>query len=124
MAPPRKSLAAARITGAMAKNPQRYRRRIEPNVATPLGPAPGWMTALQAEAWDALEARLPWLNQSHRGLVEIAATLQAVLAQGALGVPGMQLLRLCLGQLCATPVTAGKVETLAEADPDDGLFQR
>lgn len=43
---------------------------------------------------------------------------------GALGVPGMQLLRQVLGQLGATPVSAGKINWSPEAaDPDEDLFR-
>ncbi len=124
MAPPRKPLAAARLSGAIAKNPQRYRNRTEPIFAEDLGSPPFWLTAPQREAWHDMANRLPWLNRSHRCIVALAAHLQASMQAGALGVPGMQLLRQVLGQLGATPVSAGKINWSPEtADPDDQLFQ-
>jgi hypothetical protein len=109
MARPRNSFAAARMSGALYKNPQRYRTRKEPLVTDPIGSPPAWLTDDQADAWNDFADRLPWLNRSHRGIVGIASVLQAKQANGELGVPGMNLLRLVLGQLCATPTTAGKV---------------
>ena len=119
---PRQSLAQARLTGAAAKNPQRYRTRREPLVTEPLGDPPEWLTAPQRRVWRELDRRLPWLNMSHRGITGIAAILQAKMADGTLGLPGMQLLRQVLGQMGATPAMAGKVATrLAESDRDDLL---
>jgi hypothetical protein len=121
MARPRKSLAQARLSGAAAKNPQRYRRRVEPTTTGPLGPAPNWLNRQQKMAWREFDRRLPWLNFSHRAIVEIAAILQAKLAAGTLGLPGMQLLRVTLGQLGATPVDAAKIAFAAPDEPDDLL---
>lgn len=127
MAPPRKPLAAARISGAMAKNPQRYRSRIEPIVTEPLGSPPEWLTSAEADAWTDFERRLPWLKRSHRCIVGIAAYLQARVAAGTAGVPAMQLLRLVLGQLGATPVDFHKVDWSpppeGDDDPTDEFFR-
>ncbi len=125
MARPRNSLAKARLTGAIAKDPQRYRNRVEPKVDEPLGKPPAWLTKVQASIWKDLDKRLPWLDQSHRCIVGIAALLQSQLMSGTIGVPGMQLLRQVLGQLGATPVSAGKINWTPQIDdPDDELFER
>jgi hypothetical protein len=100
--------ALSPLSQFQVRNPQRYRVREEPLVTDPIGPPPTWPTPDQVEAWADFESRLPWLN-SHRGIVGIAAILQAKQAAGELGIPGMNLQRLVLGQLCAPPVTAGKV---------------
>lgn len=96
-------------SGTYAKNPSRYAARKEHNVAEPLGDAPGWLSQRAREAWLDFELRLPWLNFSHRGIVEIASILVAKLRSGELGVPGMQLLRVTLGQLGATPADFRRV---------------
>lgn len=124
MAPPRKPLALAHLSGAVAKNPQRYRSRTEPRVSMPLGAPPEWLKPEAKEAWLELEARLPWLDMSHRCIVALAAYLQAKVCEGGLGIPGMQVLRQILGQLGATPVSAAKINWAPEIDdPDDELFQ-
>lgn len=118
MPAPRKPLALARMSGAVAKNPARYRSRTEPMVADPLGDPPAWLTDIEADAWSELNTRLPWLNCSHRAIVEIASVLQGRFRAGDLGVPGLQLLRVVLGQLGATPATAHH-GALPEAPSDD-----
>lgn len=125
MAPPRKPLALARLTGAIAKNPQRYRDRIEPKVSATLGPPPKWLKPEARVAWNELDDRLPWLDMSHRCIVGLASYLQAKVRDGTLGVPGMNLLRQILGQLGATPVSSSKINwSPATDDPDDELFGR
>lgn len=109
MAPPRLSLAQARLTGALSKNPQRYRPRTEPTGTAPIGDPPAWLAPEIAAEFGNLTDTMPWLNASHTGITVIAAYLQARMAQGALGIPGMQLLRVVLNQMGATPVMAHKV---------------
>jgi hypothetical protein len=61
---------------------------------------PNWPSG----AWDTFRDELPWLNRSHRALVEIAATIRArVMTGNDIGVKAMNLLSMCLGQLGATP---------------------
>lgn len=112
----------ARLTGAIAKNPQRYRNKIEPKGLAPLGEAPEYLRPDEKSAWNDFALRLPWLNRSHRGITGIACHLSAKMAAGTLGVPGMNLLRMTLGQMGATPASAqhgimpdDDVDDLAEA---------
>ena len=83
------------------------------------------MKRAEADQWRDFERRLPWLNRSHRGIAEIASILAAKMAAGELGVPGLNLLRLTLGQLGATPATAHKVSVPEppEEDPADKYFR-
>jgi hypothetical protein len=125
MARARLSLAQARLTGAYSKNPQRYRPRSEPTGLDPIGDAPDWLAPDIAAEFRALIAAMPWLNSSHVGITAIAATLQARMAQGVLGIPGLQLLRVTLNQMGGTPVSAHKVAAPAgssEPDPADQYF--
>jgi hypothetical protein len=119
---PRKSIAQARLTGAYAINPARYAARSEPLVTDPLGEPPDWLTGPQRVIWRDISNRMPWLNKSHRGITGIAAILQAKLADGALGLPGMNLLRMTLGQMGATPATAQHA-VLPEVESDDPTEQ-
>src|SRR5690606_13972147 len=91
MARPRISLAQAAITGAIYKDPKRFRGRNEPQVGDPLGDPPDYLPDAEAEAWRDFALTLPWLNRSHRAIVHIASHLTARLQAGTLGVPGMQL---------------------------------
>ena len=118
MAPPCRPLAHARASGAISKNPQRYRQRAEPLVTDPVGEPPKWLTAPQRAAWDDMAHRMPWLNRSHRGITGIAAILQSKMIDGLLGIPGMQLLRVTLGQMGATPASAQHAVMPAPVDDD------
>jgi hypothetical protein len=43
---------------------------------------------------------IPWLNESHRALMEIASTVRARMTAGDdCGIQAMNLLRQCLGQM-------------------------
>ena len=112
----------ARLTGAAAKNPQRYRSRREPLVAEPLGDPPDWLAVPQRRVWRDFEKRLPWLNRSHRCITAIACILEAKMRAGTLGLPGMTLLKVTLGQMCATPTTAGKIRMPAPPEEADDLL--
>jgi hypothetical protein len=113
--------AKALIEGRDIVHPERHRNRNEPTAAA-LGKPPKWMTEAQASAWRTFEGEAPWLNYSHRALVEIASVMRARLAAGEeVGVQAMGLLRLCVGSMGATPADASKISWVAEEEPDDLL---
>ncbi|KAA9386916.1 hypothetical protein [Neorhizobium galegae] len=118
MAPPRKPLAQARLSGAIYKNPQRYRDRHEPLVSEPLGDPFPWLKPEEADAWEEFRIRLPWLNKSHRGITSIAACLQARMVADELGVPGQTLLLRVLGSMGATPASS-RFAVVPEPETDD-----
>lgn len=126
MAMPRTPKAKADVTGQSGKNPQRFRSRKDPK-ANDLGLPPSWMPADQKTVWLQFAHELPWLNGSHRALLEIAVGIRARLVAGQdVGVQALNLLRQCLGQMGATPADATKVvlpETDDE-DPDEAFFAR
>jgi hypothetical protein len=113
--------AKALVEGRHLQHPGRHKGRAAPRLE-PLGSPPNWVRTEVAAAWDSLAADLPWLNRSHRALVEIAATVLARLRSGdEVGINALNLLRLCLGQMGATPVDAGKVPMPEEEEKDDLL---
>jgi hypothetical protein len=115
------------VAGAAVKNPQRFRDRKPPQAHGALGEPPDWMGGEQRIVWKQFAAEIPWLNASHRGLVEIATTIRARLVMGQdVGVQALGLLRQCLGQMGATPADASKVNVpdAADEDPDDAFFNR
>lgn len=121
MARPRLPRAKALVQGSDIIHPERHLHRNEPTAA-PLGKPPKWMTPAQTTAWQTFEAEAPWLNYSHRGLVEIASVVRARLASGQdVGVQAMGLLRLCLGSMGMTPTDASKVSWAPEEETDDLL---
>jgi hypothetical protein len=124
---PRTPLAKAKATGRTLHDPKRFENRKEPKSTGPLGSPPKWMTNPgQREAWETFADELPWLNHSHRSLVGIASEIRGKLISGdEVSVNGLNLLRLCLGQMGATPVDSSKItlpEQEDEPDPADKYF--
>jgi hypothetical protein len=118
MARPRLPRAKAEIEGRDKKDPQRFKGRNEPRSPGELGDPPEWMGGEQRLAWKVFQTEIPWLTESHRGLVEIATVIRARLSTGEdVGVQALNLLRQCLGQMGATPADASKV-TLPEDDEE------
>lgn len=111
----------ARITGASLKNPARYKSRTADAAADAIGDPPEWLTAAQHESWIDITGSMPWLRQSHTGIVSITAVLAAKLRNGEAGTSAMNLLRLCLAQLGATPTDAHKIAMPEDGDNDDDL---
>lgn len=126
MARPRNPVAKAKTAGREIIHAGRYKDRKEPKVTAPVGNAPRWMSADQVKVWLAFTTECPWLNGSHRGLLEVAVPIRARLWAGEeVGVQALNLLRQCLGQMGATPADASKVSVPDETeDPDEHLFNR
>ena len=124
MARPRTPKARATATGRTKVNPARFEGRNEPIVTETVGGPPNWMNPLQREAWGVLIDEIPWLNKSHRGLVEIAATIRARLMSGEeVGVQALNLLRQCLGQMGASPADASKAGAMPGGEKEDPAGQ-
>ncbi|MDH2357691.1 hypothetical protein QCM80_45325 [Bradyrhizobium sp. SSUT112] len=121
MARPRVPLIKAETTGRTLRNPKRFAGRKEPPSPGPLGAPPKWFkTDAQKEAWGTFADELPWLNKSHRALVSIACEIRGrQIAGDDVGVKGMNLLRMILGQMGATPSDASKVMMPEEKDLED-----
>lgn len=108
----------------MAKNPQRFSTRNEPQ-PPPIGGPPNWLTEEQAAAWAAFVRELPWLTQADRALLEIASTIRGRLMAGEeVGLNALNLLRQCLGAMGATPASRSTVSMpdKAENDPAEAYF--
>ncbi|WP_193760668.1 hypothetical protein [Bradyrhizobium yuanmingense] len=117
---PRKPAAKALVEGRHIINAGRYKRN-EPT-ADAIGDPPKWLNEAQAAAWREFAGELPWLNRSHRALLEIACTVRARVQSGAeVGTKALSLLRLCLSSLGATPADASKVSWAAK-EPEDDLL--
>jgi len=127
MARPRTPRATAAVEASDKKNPQRFKNRTDAKADGPLGNPPAWLKdtpELKAKAaWKLFEKELPWLNQSHRTLVGMAANIQGrIMAGQEVGVQAMNLLRQMLGQMGATPADASKVATGDDGDEKDDLL--
>lgn len=126
---PKKPRAVAAITGALLKDPQRYRAPDPGADLPPLGEPPGWLPECDANmaktAWREIADEAPWLNRSHRGLTEIAAIVRGKMVAGQeVGVQALNLLRMCMGSMGLTPADARRVAMPAPPanDPADQYF--
>ena len=114
MARPRNPLGKAKTEGRDKINAGRFKDRKEPDTKGPLGKPPTWLKDTEQNkaksAWLLFEREIPWLTESHRMLVGMAATIQGRLMAGQeVGVQSLNLLRQMLGQMGATPADASKI---------------
>lgn len=126
MANNRLPLLKAEVSGAVIKNVGRFSDR-KASTARPLGKPFARMTEQQREAWDQFQDELPWLNGSHRALLEVACHVRARLAQDEeVGINVLQTYSSILSKLAATPVDETKVAYAGDGDedPTDRFFGR
>jgi len=123
MARPRTPVAKAKVEARDKQHPQRFKDRSEPKVENPIGDPPDWIVdndlTKARTAWLTFTSEIPWLNESHRSFLEIAANIRGRLMTGnEVGVQALNLLRQCLGQMGATPADASKI-TVANDDEEE-----
>lgn len=115
---PRTPKPVAEASGAAAKNPQRFRERSEPKVSA-LGDPPDFFNETECAAWLGFKKEMPWLAESDRAIVEIAARLRGrLISDPEMGVNALAQLRLCLSSMGGTPADRSKVSAPDEDDDD------
>lgn len=120
MARPRSPLQKAKVEGRDVKDRGRFSNRSEPSVNRPIGLPPKWMTREQGAVWREFADEIPWLNGSHRPLLEIATIIRTRIVAGEeVGVQALNLLRQCLGSMGATPSDATKVSVPQDDEKDE-----
>lgn len=127
MAKPRNPLGKAKLEGRDKVNAGRFRDRVEPAPTGPLGSPPKWLidtdTNKAKSAWLLFQREIPWLTESHRILVGMAATVQGrIMAGQEVGVQSLNLLRQMLGQMGATPSDASKITVPDSGEDKDDLL--
>ena|SRR5690606_16841867 len=125
MARPRLPAAKAEVSGATVINAGRFKNRKAPKRTRSLGEPYARMTDAQKEAWEEFRAELPWLNSSHRALLQVACVLRARLNDDPnMGVNAITTYSAVLSKLAATPVDETKVSVPdgEEEDPADRYF--
>jgi len=117
--------AKAEVSGATVINAGRFKNRKAPKRTRSLGEPYARMTDAQKEAWEEFRAELPWLNSSHRALLQVACVLRARLNDDPnMGVNAITTYSAVLSKLAATPVDETKVSVPdgEEEDPADRYF--
>lgn len=127
MARPRNPLGKAKTEGRDKINAGRFKDRKEPDAKGPLGKPPTWLKDTEQNkaksAWLLFEREIPWLTESHRMLVGMAATIQGRLMAGQeVGIQSLNLLRQMLGQMGATPADASKITVPDAGEEKDDLL--
>lgn len=125
MANPRLPATKALVSGAALKNPGRHKGRKPPSGTRALGQPYKAMTPAQIAAWEEFRAELPWLNGSHRALLQLACVLRARLnSDPEMGVNAISAYSSILSKLAATPVDETRVGAPDEddGDPADRFF--
>lgn len=115
-------VAKAEVTGAAAKNPQRHRDRKEVKAAG-LGAPSKFLDVNGQAAWESFKRELPWLAESDRSLVEIAAHVRGRLLGGEdVGVTALSMLQSILSKMGASPADRSKVSAPDDDQPKDEFF--
>jgi hypothetical protein len=125
MAKPRLPQAKAEASGAILKNAGRFEGRKAPKGTRPVGEPYKAMTEPQRDAWVEFKSELPWLNSSHRALLQLACVLRARLnTDPDMGINALSAYSSILSKLAATPVDETKVGVPddEDADPADKYF--
>jgi hypothetical protein len=116
---PRLPQSKAEVSGATLKDPGRFKGRKTPKGTRPLGEPYKSMTEDQCEAWEDFRSELPWLNSSHRALLQLACVLRARLnSDPDMGVNALSAYSSVLSKLAATPVDETKVSSPDDEDED------
>jgi len=118
MARPRTPLGKAELTGAAAKDPQRFRDRSEP-ASEPLGSPPAYLSAEAKTAWREFAAEWPWLTRSDRKALGVICLLWEVIERGDAGVNEFKEFRLQCSAFGGNPTTRTKIYQPKTDDEDD-----
>ncbi len=118
----RKATAVLKASGAIAKDPKRYKARgTEPVPAGPLGAAPKHFTKAEAAIWQELASMaLPGvLSNSDRWAVELACGLMRKARSGSICTGEISQLTILLGKLGLTPADRSKVHGSKQEEKDE-----
>ncbi len=122
MPAPRLPLAKAKVTGADIKDPQRFKERKEPSTPALGGPSP-FLDEFGIAAWESFRRELPWLAESDRALVEIAASVRGRLLGGEdVGTTALSMLQSILSKMGASPADRSKVSAGDDENEEDEFF--
>lgn len=120
---PRTPTAKAKLTGAAAKDPQRFRNRSNPKASgRGIGKAPDYLPDSAKVAWGIWVKELPWLTFEDRGALEVVSIMRAHIIDGntaELPASFFGNYRMAISCLGATPVDRSKVHVPDSEDDDD-----
>lgn len=122
MANPRTPTAKAKATGAALKNPGRHADRSNPRTV-PLGDPSSFLDGHGKAAWEGYRREMPWLMESDRSLVEIAALVRGRLLGGEdVGMTALSMLQSILSKMGGSPADRSKVAVPDDEKEEDEFF--
>lgn len=122
-------LARAKLTGADAKNPQRFRNRSDPTTSkAPVGNPPAYLAKEAKAVWRDLACNLGWLVKEDRFALESAClAIAQVRTMHRAGDPitgaMFAAMNVAIGKLGASPTDRSKVFQEPDDDDDDEFAQ-
>ena len=122
MPAPRKPTHLHLLSGATAKNPQRFSDRVsEPGSNGPIGDPPSAFNNARKALWDEVVDLVPdgVLQKSDRVIVELVVMLLHELRTGDLNIAGIAQLRQALASLGCTPADRSRVSAPPEQKVDE-----
>ncbi len=120
---PRTPTEKAKLTGAAAHDPQRFRDRSNPKASgNGIGNAPDYLPDSAKTAWGIWVKELPWLTYEDRGALEVVSLMRAHIIDGntaELPASFFGNYRMAISCLGATPVDRSKVHVPDADEPAD-----
>ncbi|MEG3144228.1 hypothetical protein U1839_06135 [Sphingomonas sp. RT2P30] len=119
MPKPRLPALKAKVIGAAARSPGRFKKRSNPKTAA-LGGPPVHLDVFAKRAWNRFRAELPWLVSSDAAVLEIAAIVRGKLLSGDVpGITALNMYQSVLSKLGATPADRSKVDVPDDEEADE-----
>lgn len=116
---PRTPTKVLKMRGAFRKHPEREQEREdEPQIETALGSPPSCLNEAERARWRDLAKMYPWLDYSHRLIIEQTAQLWALQRSGKASPMHMKLLQSNVRCLGGTPADVSKVKMPQPVKPD------
>lgn len=116
---PRTPVEKAKITGAAIAHPGRHADRAE-IASRPLGDPSRFLGESGKQAWWGFKRELPWLMESDRSLVEIAAMVRGRLLDGEeVGITALSMLQSILSKMGGTPADRSRVSAPSKDEHDE-----
>lgn len=120
MANVRTPTGMAKLTGAFANHPERFKDRVDPTEGKPAGMPPETLNEVERLVWFRFVMSWPWVTDADRtaltSLCRVTAIVEDATEPPKIGLLNVQ--RLLLSEFGATPSSRSKV--MAPADPDEG----
>ena len=124
---PQTPLAKAKLTGAAAHDPQRFRDRTAPKTSKqPVGDPPRYFDKGAKVVWAEFVENLGWLEREDRGALESAcvaiAQMRKMYSEGGVTASMLAAVNTAIGKLGASPTDRGKVFQAPEGPDENDPF--